>query len=103
MTEGVREIVFKSSAVVQAAKAQRWYEMQRSGLGAEFALHLEAAVQRAARHPQHCPLVHLQVRRTFLKRFPYALFFLADEQKLVVLSCLHTRRDPNAWPESADR
>ncbi|MDP2370002.1 type II toxin-antitoxin system RelE/ParE family toxin [Rhodoferax sp.] len=102
MTEGIREIVFRSSAAIQAAKAQQWYETQRSGLGAEFALHLEAATHRAARHPEHCPIVYLQVRRIFLKRFPYALFFLPEEQKLVVLSCLHTKRDPAAWPGAAD-
>jgi plasmid stabilization system protein ParE len=88
-------IVFRSSAARQVATAQAWYEVQRKGLGAEFALNLEAATQRAARNPEHFPIVQGQVRRAFLKRFPYALFFLAESDRMVVLSCLHTRQDPN--------
>ena len=104
LIENVLEIVFRSSAaaVVQATDTQRRHEMQRSRLGAEFALHLEAATHRAAHRPEHFPSVHLQVRRIFLKRFPQALFFLSKEQKLVVLSCPHTKRDPAAWPDSTD-
>lgn len=87
-------VVFRSTAATQVASAQSWYEMQRKGLGAEFALNLEAATQRAARNPEHFPIVHGQVRRAFLKRFPYALFFLTEPDRMVVLSCLHTRQEP---------
>ncbi len=88
------DIVFRATAATQVATAQAWYEMQRKGLGAEFALNLEAATQRAARNPERFPKVHGQVRRAFLKRFPYALFFLAELDRMVVLSCLHTRQEP---------
>lgn len=94
MTGHIPDIVFRSTAATQAATAQAWYEMQRKGLGAEFALNLEAATQRAARNPEHFSMVHGQVRRAFLKRFPYALFFLVEPGRMVVLSCLHTRQEP---------
>ncbi len=91
-----RAVVFRSTAQTQVATAQAWYELQRKGLGAEFALNLEAAIERVARNPEHFPIVHGQVRRAFLKRFPYALFFLTEPNRMVVLSCLHTRQEPKA-------
>ena len=94
MKDHALAIVFRSSAAAQVVTAQAWYELQRKGLGSEFALNLEAATQRAARNPEHFSIVHEQVRRAFLKRFPYALFFLTEPDRLVVLSCLHTRQEP---------
>lgn len=82
----------------QLAQAQAWYESQRGGLGAEFARSVEAAVARVTRQPLAAPVVYETVRRVVLKRFPYSLFYLVEPQRLVVLSCLHTRRSPAAWP-----
>jgi hypothetical protein len=89
-------VVFRASASLQVAQAQAWYDAQRQGLGAEFARSLETAISRAARNPLSAPIVHKDVRRILLKRFPYSVFYIPSDM-LLVLSCMHTRRAPVDW------
>ncbi len=91
----MRQVVFRASANAQVVDAQTWYDQQRPGLGAEFARSLESAITRVARNPFAAPAVHQEVRRVLLKRFPYSVFYTAEGDNLVVLSCLHTRQNVN--------
>jgi plasmid stabilization system protein ParE len=93
----VRNIVFRTSANAQLVAAKTWYEQQRHGLGEEFARSLESAINRVARNPFAAPAVHQEVRRVLLKRFPYSVFYIADGDNLLVLSCLHTRQAVVDW------
>jgi hypothetical protein len=94
-------VVFRESAAHQPREAQSWYESQRPSLGAEFARSPEAVVHRIARQPDGAPLVWEDVRRAHLKRFPYSIFFIVEADRLVVLSCMHQRRDSAGWPPSS--
>ena len=93
-------IVFRASADAQLVAAKAWYDQQRHGLGDEFARSLESAVNRIARNPFAAPVQFKDVRRVLLKRFPYAVFYTADNDNLLVLSCLHTRRAAVDWSKN---
>jgi toxin ParE1/3/4 len=41
--------------------------------------------------------MHKEVRRVLMKRFPYALFYLIQEESIVVVACFHAKRDPIDW------
>jgi plasmid stabilization system protein ParE len=90
-------IVFRTSASAQVVDAQAWYDKQRQGLGTEFARSLESAINRIARNPLSAPAVYRDVRRVLLKRFPYSVFYLTEDDALIVLSCIHTRRATVDW------
>jgi plasmid stabilization system protein ParE len=45
--------------------------------------------------------VHEQVRRALLRKFPYALFYLFNEETIVVVACFHVRRSPADWQRRA--
>jgi hypothetical protein len=47
------------------------------------------AIERAASHPERRPLVFSDVRRTVLRRFPFAVCFRQREQALVILAVFH--------------
>jgi hypothetical protein len=47
-------------------------------------------------------VVFKSVRRALLRRFPYALFFVIDEQTLYfVIACFHASRNPLQWQRRA--
>ena len=56
--------------------AYAWYEAQRIGLGNEFILCLDATMRSIARNPLIYQVVHKNIRRGVLRRFPYCVFFL---------------------------
>ena len=94
-------VVFRRAAKDEFEGAATWYEDRRRGLGEEFLNELGEAIERAASHPERHPLVFGDVRRTVLRRFPYAIYFRQRDQALVILAVFHGRRNPLVWKRRA--
>jgi plasmid stabilization system protein ParE len=90
-------ILFHLEAESDVIQAFRWYEEKMSGLGARFRLSLDAALAAIQAHPEAYPVVHKQVRRALLRRFPYGVFFLVIGEDILVLAVSHASRDPRHW------
>ena len=72
-----------------------WYENEREGLGQEFRATIEQYFQRIADNPEWFPEVRGEVRRAVvLRRFPFAIHFLIEAERIVILSVFHTSREP---------
>ena len=93
------ELVVRRPAERDLLEAQQWYDDQRVGLGAEFRNEVDRLFQRLLRSPEMYPAVHRGARRAVLRRFPYLVFFAAEEKRIVVLACFHTSRDPRRLEE----
>jgi hypothetical protein len=48
-------------------------------------------------NPRVYAVVHGNIRRAALARFPYSLFFREEEEAIYIVACLHGRRDPRIW------
>jgi len=90
-------VVFRRAPWDELEEAVAWYEDRRRGLGDEFLKEIEEAIERSADHPERNPVVIGDVRRTVLRRFPYAVYFRQRNQDLVVLAVFHGRRNPLVW------
>ena len=80
-------------------EAQDWYEREATGLGRRFRQAIDALIDRMIDNPGQFPVVSKNVRRALLRRFPYSLFFVVEENALVVIACFHASRDPSHWQE----
>lgn len=87
-------VIIRPEAELDLAATQLWYEAERPGLGAEFRASVSHAVGLIASHPNMFPLVLQGARRVLLVRFPYGLFYVPEQERVVVLACIHARRDP---------
>ncbi len=85
----------RPEAESDVAEAYAWYEARRPGLGVEFIRAFEVRLSLVEQNPLACPVVHQPVRRALLRRFPFALFYVVEEERLVVIACLHAKRDPD--------
>jgi len=85
----------RPEAESDVAEAYAWYEERSPGLGLEFILAFEARLALVEQSPFACQVVHQQVCRALLRRFPYALFYVVEEERLVVIACLHAKRNPD--------
>jgi toxin ParE1/3/4 len=92
-------VAIRPEAEADLAEAYGWYEGCRKGLGDEFLLSVEALLDSIQRFPQSYPAVHKQVRRALLRRFPYGIFYLVEEETIAVLAVFHASRDPKRWQE----
>ena len=91
----------RPEAETDLVTARAWYERQREGLGAAFLLCVEEVLDRIDRTPELYPVVYQDIRRSFTRRFPYAVYYRVAADDVVVLGILHTRRDPQEWQSRA--
>ena len=60
---------------------------------------VERVLDRVDRMPEQFPVVHRNVHRALIRRFPYAIFFIQDDSERVVLAVLHQAVNPARWPK----
>ena len=58
---------------------------------------IEANLHVIERNPTAFPVVHRDVRRCLLGRFPYALYFRLLPGELRVIACTHLKRHARRW------
>ncbi len=92
---------FSTRALREIGEAQEWYEMQSPGLGEEFIAATELQIRRLEQAPLLYAEVITGVRRAFLPRFPFGLFYAVRGNLIHVLAVLHDARNPQRWPQKA--
>ena len=100
MTSSVR---LTPEAEADIRDAYDWYEAIQAGLGDRFLAAVTDGLDYMAEWPEASPVVHEEIRRTLLQTFPYGLFYVLEEEVVIVLGCFHARRDPSAWSERTRR
>lgn len=89
--------IFRPAAAADVEYAYQWYELQQAGLGEEFLAAVRAALESMMASAESFPVVHRQTRRALLRRFPYGLYYRIFDDQIVVVACMHGRRNPQRW------
>ena len=88
------QLVIRPAAAADIEDAFVWYEQQRRGLGSEFLEVVDEALIAIPRTFQLHPVIH---RNTLLRRFPYGIYYRVYPELIVVVACMHGRRNPTRW------
>jgi plasmid stabilization system protein ParE len=95
-------IRFTPEADAELTEAREWYAHQRKDLDLEFMQCIDNVLSRIARNPQVFPLVHRDLRRAVVSRFPFAVFFELTSDEIQVIAVFHSRRNPEMWKSRVD-
>jgi toxin ParE1/3/4 len=71
-----------------------WYEEKATGLGEEFKRTVYSSTAEITRNPQIYPKVEDEIRRCLLRRFPYSIYFIIEENTVIICGFFHCARDP---------
>jgi plasmid stabilization system protein ParE len=93
----VFEIFVQREAQLEVQEIFDYYEQKSEGLGFEFMRSLDAALQSVRRSPLSYQTIYKESRRVLLRKFPYALFYVVEETRIVVIACFNQKRDPIDW------
>lgn len=91
------ELIIRPEAEADIQEAFDWYEFRVTGLGSEFLLVLDALFNSVLRNHKIYQEVYRNVHRALTRRFPYSVFFIAEDKRIVILSVLHVKRSPQIW------
>ncbi len=78
------------------------YEQQASGLGDDLRIEIDRALELVSSLPRSGGRVpglpeHIDVRRTFVKRFPFSVIYYVEPTVVWVVAFAHHRRRPGYW------
>ena len=93
-------IIFRKKAESHVVDIREWYEKQKSGLGDEFFLSIEASLFAIERNPFLYQLRFKNIRCASIQRFPYGIYYIIDQNTIVILSVFHFKRNPKEWKKS---
>ncbi len=91
------EIIVRREAQLETQDAFRYYEDKSDGLGFEFLRSLDASLQSVKRNPFAYQTIYKEARRVLLRKFPYALFYVVEENRIIFLACFNQKRNPIDW------
>jgi plasmid stabilization system protein ParE len=89
------EIIVQPLAEQDIRDAFDWYEDKRNGLGYDFLLHIDAGFELILRDPFAFPIEYKNTRKHLIKRFPFKIIYLIENDIVIILAVLHGKRDPN--------
>ncbi len=90
-------LIIKPLAEQDIKDAAHWYNERNEGLGNDFLLALEAALNVIQRNPNQYQFIYKEVKRAFTTRFPYGIYFITHGNVIYVLGVVHTSRNPRLW------
>lgn len=74
-----------------------WYEERQPGLREDFVEEVGAALSRIQGNPRLYPIVHLDIHRAPVRRFPFGVFYALVGDEIHVLAVVHDARHPSVW------
>jgi plasmid stabilization system protein ParE len=96
-------LVFQAGARDEIDDAYEWYEQQRPGLGEELLSEAQSVLDRIGQNPEIYAPIYQSVRRGRVKRFPYAVYYSIEPERVAVIAFYHDKRDPRGWQSKAGR
>ncbi len=93
------QLIISPEAELDIQDGFEWYEQHSSGLGSEFVRAIDSSFALIGRNPMACPIVYRQVRRLLIRRFPYGVMYVVEEDAITIIACFHVKRDPKQWQD----
>ena len=97
------EVIIRPEAELDISDAFHWYEDKMVGLGHRFLIQVDTAIKYITRYSNIAPVEYRGTRKHLLKRFPYKLIYLIENDRIIVLGVIHGKRHPDVTTKRIDR
>ena len=91
------DLIIRPEARTDLLDVFHWYKEQRPGLGFDFKLCVDEVISKIQRNPLIHKVIDEGIRRSVTSRFPFGVFYLVENERIIILAVLHARRDPMKW------
>lgn len=94
-----RRLIIRPEAEADLTDAALWYDSREPGLGLELLSEVNSAIARALNNPNSFTRVRRNppVRRVLIRRFPFRVFYITQQDAIVVFAVLHAARHDRIW------
>jgi plasmid stabilization system protein ParE len=74
-----------------------YYNRERPGLGYEFRWEVFFAIDRIKQFPRGWQVFYEDARRCPVRRFPYGIIYVQQDDFILILAIAHLHREPDYW------
>jgi plasmid stabilization system protein ParE len=101
MTAMALGLYINPEAEADLTAAALWYAEQdpERDLGLELLQEFTDVLDQVRDNPFLFVVYDGSVRRALLRRFPYAVYYETETDRIVVLAFMHMKREPDVWRE----
>ncbi|MBM2816511.1 MAG: hypothetical protein HW421_3273 [Ignavibacteria bacterium] len=92
-------VEFLEPAEQELFEAFEYYNEQLIGLGFEFALEVQKAIERIVKFPDSWTKLSERIRKCRCNRFPYNIIYSQQNSTIIIVAIMHSKRKPNYWLE----
>ena len=96
-------VLYKPAAQAEISDIAEYLERQRLGFGRLFFEEIRRVEEFLRDNPGLYQLVNGPIRRAVLRRFPYGLFYIVEDERVLVLACFHLHRGPRSHLDLINR
>jgi plasmid stabilization system protein ParE len=93
---------YKRAASAELEAAIVRYAQPEINQASAFVKDIERTEAHLRAQPALYQKVEGEIRRAVLRRFPYALFYVIEQDEVIVLACLHQHQKPRTRQELLD-
>lgn len=91
------KVRFLQIAKAELDDAVDYHNCERAGLGYEFLWEVFFAIDRIKQFPQAWQAFHENARRCPVRRFPYGIVYVQENDLILILAIAHLHREPDYW------
>lgn len=90
-------VSFHRLARRELSDAAQYYDFESPGLGEAFLAEVERSLHAILEYPEAGLIVHGDVRRRLVRRFPYAVLYTVRSGGVRILAVMNAKRRPLYW------
>lgn len=94
----MKPVIIHREAIEELDHAISYYEEQKVGLGIDFLVEVEQALEKIQHNPNlGAPYKVKRLRRYVIQQFPFLIFYAKLEEFIWVVAIAHGKRKPDYW------
>ena len=95
--QAMADVIIHAEAEAEYEAALAWYSARSAREAAGFAVAVDQAIAKVAQNPTLYPACDEAHRHCLLRRYPYALVYRVDGDRVLVVAVPHDRQLPGFW------
>jgi len=92
-----RRVRLTAAAEQDLQSAAEWYRQEAPHVTSKFRFAVRETQLRIGKNPLLCPVVHRDLRRAVVHRFPYSILYRMQAKGALIVAIVHQSRDPRVW------
>ena len=91
---GSFSVRLRTRALRDVRQIRNWYRKIDPTVEERFVLSLNEGLDKIEQRPFSYQIIHRNTRRVILVKFPYSIFYVIQDSRVIVIAIIHHKKNP---------